>query len=272
MSASVSLGVVRQRLAATGKRRLGLSIACLGATLLSMSPTGLSAAADGPDAWNVSGIPPGQTARLHAAPSARSAVIARLRHDSTGLVNLGCKPGRAKGTIKPRDARWCRVEIDGKRGWISSRYLVEGTLAPPVIKPGRTLVAAWIVECASGECTVEQTAGVDRLATRLRIEPRPSNNARIEITRVGIPDTGALTIAMDGKLTTSGPLAQLRTGDGLRLVLTPDDITAGLLRLMARHKTMTIALPGDAAGAVFKLARFRDALDLARRHASGIGR
>jgi hypothetical protein len=235
-------------------------------------PTGLGATADGPDAWNIRGIPPGHHVRMHAAPSARSAVVARLPHDAKGLVNLGCNPGFADGKPKPRETRWCRVEIDGKQGWISSRYLTEGVVTPPAIEPSRTAVGAWIVECAKVECTIEQAAGAGKLATRLRIEPRPSNTARIEITRVGIPETGVLTIAMDGKATSSGPLAPLRTGDGLRLVMTPDDITAGLLKQMARHKIMTIALPGDAKGAAFKLARFREALELARRKAGGTGR
>ncbi len=272
MSASRSHGVVRQQHAATGSDRIGRLAASFGAALLATLPTGLWARAGGPDAWNVRGIPPGHSVHMHAAPSARSAVVGKLPHDSEGLINLGCKQGIATGKGNPRETRWCRVEVGGKRGWISSRYLVEGALTPPKIEPGRTMIGAWIVECAHAECTIEQTAGADKLATRLRIEPRPSNNARIEITRIGIPETGVLTIAMDGKITNSGPLAPLRTGDGLRLVLTPDDITAGLLKQMARHKAMTMAFPGDAKGADFNLARFREALELARRKARGIGR
>ena len=262
-------GVIRVSPAGSGHGRIARLAVCLGAMLLVATPTRLMARADGPDAWNVRGVAPGQRVSLHAAPSLRSAIVGRLPHDSKGLVNLGCKPAFDAGRRRPSEARWCRVEAKGKRGWISSRYLAEGALAPVVIEPGRTQVGAWIVECANAECTVEQTAGAGKLATRLRIEPRPSSNARIEITRVGIPETGVLTIAMDGRITSSGPLAPLRTGDGLRLVLTPDDITSGLLRQMARHRAMTIALPGDAQGTIFDLARFRDALDLARRQARG---
>lgn len=269
MAAARPSGVVRQSPAGSGNGR-GLRLsAWLGAALLAATPATLLARADGPDAWNVRGIAPGQSASLHAAPSLRSAIVGKVPHDAKGLVNLGCKPAFDAGRRRPSEARWCRVEIKGKRGWISSRYLAEGAPAPVVIEPGRTQVGAWFVECANAECTVEQTAGEGKSATRLRIEPRPANNARIEITRVGIPDTGVLTIAMDGRITSSGPLAPLRTGDGLRLVLTPDDITSGLLKQMARYRAMTIALPGDAKGTIFNLARFREALDLARRQARG---
>lgn len=228
------------------------------------------ARADGPDVWDISGVTVGSTVRLHAAPSLRSAVVKHLPHDSQGLENLGCKAGRQTSTgARPSDARWCKVRVQGVMGWISGRYLVEGQSARKPLAPGRTSVGAWRVDCDAGECAVEQTAGVGPATTTLRIEPRPANNARFVITRAGIPETGVLSIAMDGEMISAGPIAPLRAGSGQFLVFPPDDVTLGLLTQMTKRRKLVLAISSDEKSATFDLGRFTQALQMARRLAEG---
>jgi Bacterial SH3 domain len=69
-----------------------------------------------PDGWRVV-VSEGDVLNMRAAPSARSAIVARLPNGTT-LKNAGC---RVKGTTK-----WCQVTApDGREGWVAGRYLRE---------------------------------------------------------------------------------------------------------------------------------------------------
>lgn len=261
-----AIGQSRSTVAAAGRLLLSFWIAL--ALLAALSPRVL-ARADGPDAWDITGVTAGSTVRLHAAPSVRSAVVKQLPHDSQGLENLGCKPARPSAGARAADARWCKVRFQGVQGWISGRYLAEGQRATREVTAAKTAVGAWLIDCSSAECAVEQSAGTGATLTKLRIETRPANNARFVITRAGIPETGVLSIAMDGEMISAGPVGPLRAGDGQVLVLPPDDVTLGLLRKMAARKTMALAVTGDEKAAEFNLGRFTQALQLARRMAEG---
>lgn len=72
----------------------------------------------GPDYWEVAGVDRGDWLNVRARPSARSAILVRLRNGAI-LRNLGC---RMNG-----QTRWCRVETrDGRAsGWAAGRYLIE---------------------------------------------------------------------------------------------------------------------------------------------------
>ncbi|MFZ4807263.1 MAG: SH3 domain-containing protein [Hyphomicrobiaceae bacterium] len=225
------------------------------------------AAADGPDAWDVVHVVPPDVLNVHAEASARSAVIAGIPAETRGLKNLGCTGTptfqqwmamSAAERERSSRARWCRISYAGTRGWVSGRFLAEGSSAAPV--PRRTAVGPWAISCQDGGCVIEQ-AGLGGLRpTRLRIEPKGVQNAEITIQRGGLPRQGVLTVHMDGKLISSGPVAPLRSADGRELKMTPDDITAGLLREMGRHRTMVLTVPGEAGGIEFHLERFGEAL------------
>lgn len=71
----------------------------------------------GPDYWEVKGVASGDSLSLRATPSPRGKLVTQLPNGAA-LKNLGCK--NTKGS------RWCRVESDGRRGWVNGRFLQEG--------------------------------------------------------------------------------------------------------------------------------------------------
>ncbi|MFG1480077.1 SH3 domain-containing protein [Xanthobacter sp. V4C-4] len=73
----------------------------------------------GPDTWTVSGLAPGATLNLRAAPSTRADIRARLAN-GTRLANRGC--------VLRQGRRWCHVaprDTGAPDGWVSGRYLRE---------------------------------------------------------------------------------------------------------------------------------------------------
>ena len=98
------------------------------AALLWAATTAAPAAAtsDGPDHFDVAGVPPGATLTLRAGPSEDTAPVAVIGHDARALRNLGCTGGPSFGewqrmseTQRTQAARrrWCRVRHAGVAGW-----------------------------------------------------------------------------------------------------------------------------------------------------------
>jgi hypothetical protein len=78
----------------------------------------------GPDFWEVTGVPPGDTLNLRAGPSTHEPVVGELGNGSV-MRNLGC--------TMTGDQRWCQVarpEDPGFRGWVAGRYLRESSYQP----------------------------------------------------------------------------------------------------------------------------------------------
>ena len=71
----------------------------------------------GPDYWEVTGVAAGDTLNLRATPSPRGKLVARVGNGAA-LRNLGCKNTHGQ--------RWCRIESDGRSGWVNGRFLKEG--------------------------------------------------------------------------------------------------------------------------------------------------
>ncbi|MFG1418877.1 hypothetical protein V5F38_11985 [Xanthobacter sp. V0B-10] len=95
------------------------------AALLAAAPALASDFADGlkggPDAWRVSGLAPGATLALRAAPARGAAVLARYP-EGARLANEGC--------LILKSVRWCRVSPwDARKpsGWVIGRHLREAT-------------------------------------------------------------------------------------------------------------------------------------------------
>lgn len=239
------------------------------------------AEADGPDYWDVSGVRAHDVLNLRTEATTRSTVITGIPYDATGLRNLGCSGGptfsewqRMSAAERERSARdrWCKVEYQGRDGWVAGRFLKESAAAPERAgsqRSGSTQASAstigpWKIVC-SATCRLEQRGVGSQRPSLLRLEPREGNNAEISIIRAGMPQQGTLSIYMDGETITQGPIAQLTGKGDDRLVLTPDDITAGLLRQMARHKNMVLSFPGEERGVEIRLDRFADAWEKAQR-------
>jgi hypothetical protein len=249
-------------------------IAVLFAVVLWLAPDA-RAEADGPDFWRVTGVARSDELNMHTGPAANTRIIARIPSNARGLKSLGCKGGPTfaqwqKMSPAERERgnklRWCKVVYNGRSGWVAGRFLAEDG-PPPQARPAADTKAAtfgaWSVRCDPA-CRVEQTGIGTPRATRLLIEPDSQNNARITILRANVPASGTVTIYMDGDMISAGPLAQLRAKDGNAIVMEPGDITQGLLRQMARHKNMVIALPDDPRGVEIRLARFAEALKAAQ--------
>ncbi len=255
---------------------------------------GVRAEADGPDYWRVTGVARDDVLNLRTEPNARARRIARIPPGARGLKNFGCQGGptfqqwqamSAAERARSARSRWCKVGYNGMTGWVAGRFLAEDG-APPTanatpppprserrseLPPSRAQApsaakayAAWTVRCDPA-CRIEQNGSGTPRATLLRIEPDRQNNARITILRANVPATGTVTIYMDGEMISAGPLAELRATDGNAIEMPPNDITQGLMRQMARHKNMVIALPDDPRGVEIRLDGFAQALSEARR-------
>jgi hypothetical protein len=74
----------------------------------------------GPDFWEVTGVPKGDTLSVRRGPSASEPIVTRLNNGAV-LRNKGCRMNGGQ--------RWCKVErrdapVDA--GWVAGRYLREG--------------------------------------------------------------------------------------------------------------------------------------------------
>lgn len=95
-------------------------------------------AANGPDYWAVTGVGSRDALNLRIAPTADSEAILRIPYNARGLKNHGC-PNQVTFeqwrdmTPAQRDraarSRWCQVEYNGRKGWVSGRFLREDTAA-----------------------------------------------------------------------------------------------------------------------------------------------
>jgi hypothetical protein len=134
--------VKRLRLRAARTYRASRVAACIGflAAIAACGPA--LATADGPDFYRVQGVSPGDALNLRAEPSVRAPRIAAISSDGQCLRNLGCRGGltfqefstlseverKRRAEANPR---WCKVEFEGKVGWVAGRYLAEGPCGAP---------------------------------------------------------------------------------------------------------------------------------------------
>ncbi|NQZ01452.1 MAG: hypothetical protein HRT45_12380 [Bdellovibrionales bacterium] len=111
-------------------------LASLTMTLISLSA---SATADGPDCWRVVGVKADDTLNLRLKGNSEAEIIAKIKHDATGLKNLGCAepPAEIRAKAMSGDSadykkwrkkfRWCKIGFEGTTGFVHGNYLGEGT-------------------------------------------------------------------------------------------------------------------------------------------------
>lgn len=99
--------------------------------LLSLFSAQLLAEADGPDFYRVKDVATDDVLNIRKGPSSKAPIIGTIPPGADCLRNLGCEGGptfeeftQGKKGSKPR---WCRVEYKGTKGWVSGRYLAEGS-------------------------------------------------------------------------------------------------------------------------------------------------
>jgi uncharacterized protein YraI len=99
--------------------------------------TDVAAEADGPDYWRVVGIADGDSLNIRAQPKAHSAKVGEIPSNGNCIANRGCQGGLSfaeYSTLNPSEQakslkenpRWCRIDYQGRIGWVAGRYLAEG--------------------------------------------------------------------------------------------------------------------------------------------------
>jgi hypothetical protein len=88
--------------------------------------------APNPPFWAVTGVRSDDVLHLRDVPSAESKSLAGIPPSAHGLKNLGCRQNHppleqwmrmSQAQRELAATQWCRVEYQGKEGWVAARYL-----------------------------------------------------------------------------------------------------------------------------------------------------
>src|SRR4249920_2012640 len=95
--------------------------------------------APSPPFWAVTGVRSDDVLHLRDVPSAESKSLAGIPANALGLKNLGCRQNHppleqwmrmSQAQRELAATLWCRVEYQGKQGWVAARYLKKDERAP----------------------------------------------------------------------------------------------------------------------------------------------
>ncbi len=100
------------------------------------------AEADGPDYYRVHGVAANDMLNIRSQADPHSKKLGEIPPGADCVKNLGCKGGLSldefKNLLKKEQAaamkdhpRWCHVEYQGIKGWVSGRFLAEGSCDKP---------------------------------------------------------------------------------------------------------------------------------------------
>jgi hypothetical protein len=117
------------------------AVALLGCAFL-IAASIVSAEADGPDHWQVTGVEKDDVLNIREEPDPHSRKVGEIPPDGTCIANLGCVGGltfeefttlseEEKKKIERERPRWCKVDYEGMVGWVAGRYLAEGYCEQP---------------------------------------------------------------------------------------------------------------------------------------------
>jgi hypothetical protein len=85
-----------------------------------------------PPFWAVTGVRANDVLHLRDVPAAEAKSLAGIPPNAHGLKNLGCRYTQPpleqwmrmnKAQRELAVTQWCRVEYQGKQGWVAARYL-----------------------------------------------------------------------------------------------------------------------------------------------------
>lgn len=114
-------------------RMAALLPAAASALLLVLMTTTCACAEDRPGRWAVTGVAAGDVLNMRDVPHGDSKKIAGIPPGARGLKNLGCltpEPSLERwADMTPAERsnaklEWCRIEYQGRRGWVAARFLV----------------------------------------------------------------------------------------------------------------------------------------------------
>ena len=107
--------------------------------LLSISISGLAnAEADGPDYYRVYGVAANDVLNIRSNANPHAETLGEIPPGVDCVQNLGCEGGlsldeftnlsKGEQAAALKDhPRWCKIEFQGVQGWVSARFLVEGS-------------------------------------------------------------------------------------------------------------------------------------------------
>ena len=109
-------------------------------TLLVIASGLALADADGPDYFKVNGVASNDVLNMRSKANPAANKVGEIPSSADCVKNLGCKGGltmseftdlskEEQGDILRKRPRWCHVEYHGVKGWVSARYLAEGSCA-----------------------------------------------------------------------------------------------------------------------------------------------
>lgn len=152
----------------------------IAAAICLVASSGLQAAADGPDHFRIQGLAASKPIELLAEPRAGAAPVASVPANAQCLRNLGCQGGlslQESTTLGEKERekkskdnpRWCKVEYQGKSGWVEGRHLAEGS-CPSTQAAGPPSETIRFPRGATSTTVKGQLKGYDTIDYRLRAE------------------------------------------------------------------------------------------------------
>ena len=111
--------------------------------LLLLVTSGLAlAGADGPDYYKVIGVASNDVLNIRSKADPNASKVGDIPPGADCVKNLGCKGGltmseftnlskEEQAVILKKRPRWCLVAYHGIQGWVSARYLAEGSCSKP---------------------------------------------------------------------------------------------------------------------------------------------
>ena len=111
-------------------------------TLLIIASGLALADADGPDFYKVNGVANNDVLNIRSEADPGANKVGEIPPEADCVKNLGCKGGltmseftdlskKEQAAILKNRPRWCLVEYQGIKGWVSARYLAEGSCSKP---------------------------------------------------------------------------------------------------------------------------------------------
>ena len=110
--------------------------------LLIMASGSAFADADGPDYFKVKGVASNDVLNIRSKADSNANKVGEIPPGADCVKNLGCKGGltmseftdlskKEQAAILRKRPRWCQVEYRGIKGWVSARFLAEGSCSKP---------------------------------------------------------------------------------------------------------------------------------------------
>ena len=98
--------------------------------------------ADGPDYYKITGVASDDVLNMRSEANYNAQKVGEIPAKGNCVKNLGCQGGltmsefrdllKAEQTaILRKRPRWCQVEYRGIKGWVSARFLSEGSCNKP---------------------------------------------------------------------------------------------------------------------------------------------